>query len=143
MDDLSLAQSQFSKKLEKHPNLPPVLSDILVIWIMRCDGFLFDTELVDKDDTISYLINKSKGLLGQLTQECTGEDFCDLFAREFEGLYFHSWGKDQHGVSCYWNSTEESYLSFKARIISLPINNYTDRPHVQPELVKQWLMAQY
>ncbi|WP_434778563.1 hypothetical protein [Neisseria sp. Ec49-e6-T10] len=123
-------------KLKNYICLSPTLTPLLIEWIKRCDGYLFDTVLFTGEDTSEkYLIEKSIQLLDSLSLDASNEEFCELFSCEFEGLFFHAETDKKK-----WNCTVESYKSFKQHLPAMPSLQYLDKPHLDSTKVYEWLM---
>ena len=131
--------AKLKKQIKKLKNAPDSLYDLLVKWITYCDGYLFDTYVLDHPDhTIVFLNNKTIQLLEKLDVNTSDSEILSLLAHEFEGLYFHSSINNQK-----WDSTKESYKDFVARFnqseTKLPDNFHLDQPSIDSEIVLNWL----
>ncbi len=128
------------KQLKKLDNAPVSLYEILVLWISRCDGFLYDTYVLDHSDhTAAYVTEKTIALLSKLDKQTSKEEILQLLANEFEGLYFYAYAKDDQQNTLLWESTQESYQAFLSKQVSSSQNHYLDQPHCAPTTVLQWL----
>lgn len=120
--------------LDNYHQISTIYCKVIWQWIVRFDGFLFDMELLDKDETREELVEKTLNLLRQLDLSANGEDLLTLLSQEFEGLYYRAQYK-----AMVWNSLNETYSSFSKRVNSEAIHLIVDQPHASSSQVYRWL----
>lgn len=121
-------------KLDNYHQISTVYCKVIWQWIIRFDGFLFDMELLVKDETREELVDKTVSLLKQLDASASGEDLITLLSHEFEGLYYRA-----QYQKMVWNSLDETYSEFSKRVHAEAIHLIVDQPHAHSDQVFKWL----